>query len=61
MGWEEKKVALVWRGRESVSESVTVRGFEIFFFFNFFFFYGLGLDNVHTLSNNLDNIHTLPG
>ena len=43
MGWEEKKVALVWRGRESVSESVMVKGFEIFFF------YELGLDNIHTL------------
>ena len=41
MGWEEKKVALVWRGKESVSDGE--RGFGIFIF------YELGLDSIHTL------------
>ena len=44
MGWEEKKVALAWRGIESVSEDES--GFEIYLFI---YFYGLGLGNFHTL------------
>ena len=56
MGWEEKKVALVWRGRESVSESVTVRDFDIFLFLTGWVWimsipYPNNLDNIHTLSD----------